>query len=419
MADRHARDSLKAAGVDLSRGVDCGQPGIGGCTSAAGVRIMKGCAVAIMRHVSAAAQSRMLDSTIYGRQARQGADMRLILPASGFAAALLLGGCVVSPYDGQQGAYPEYQADSATQPVDYGGSADEVNQPPPPLQEDDQPPCPVDGYIWTPGVWRWGAGGYFWVPGTWVAPPSVGLLWTPGYWALSGAVYVFHAGYWGPRVGFYGGVNYGHGYGGDGYEGGRWVNNNFQYNRSVSNVNTTVVSNVYNKTVVNNITMNRVSYAGGPGTRLAPNPREMAVAHDARVAPTVAQVQHQAQARGNPQFAAHDNATGRPYQPPQAAQHARDLPQPQVQPQNREPARGGNPLSELQARQEQERQTLSMQQEQEHRAFARQPDHSPQAYQAMEQRHQQQTQQLQQRHQQERQSVNHPQGHDERGDQRN
>src|SRR5580704_13769957 len=85
-----------------------------------------------------------------------------------------------------------------------------------------QPPIPEAGYIWTPGYWAYGDDGYYWVPGTWVMPPSVGLLWTPGYWGWSGGSYVFNAGYWGPTVGFYGGINYGFGYGGVGYEGGRW-----------------------------------------------------------------------------------------------------------------------------------------------------------------------------------------------------
>jgi hypothetical protein len=32
----------------------------------------------------------------------------------------------------------------------------------------------------------------------------------------------FNEGYWGLGVGFYGGINYGFGYFGHGYEGGRW-----------------------------------------------------------------------------------------------------------------------------------------------------------------------------------------------------
>ena len=80
---------------------------------------------------------------------------------------------------------------------------------PPALPVYEQPPCPVEGYLWTPGYWAYGHHGYYWVPGVWVAPPRVGVLWTPGYWGWNEGVYVFHAGYWGPHIGFYGGVNYG------------------------------------------------------------------------------------------------------------------------------------------------------------------------------------------------------------------
>src|ERR1700720_334077 len=93
---------------------------------------------------------------------------------------------------------------------------------PPALPVYEQPPVPAPGYLWTPGYWAYGPEGYFWVPGVWVQPPQVGVLWTPGYWGWGGGMYRWNAGYWGPHVGFYGGVNYGFGYGGVGFVGGRW-----------------------------------------------------------------------------------------------------------------------------------------------------------------------------------------------------
>ena len=123
-----------------------------------------------------------------------------------------------------------------------------VNTPPPVLPVYAQPPIPGPGYIWTPGYWAWGPAGYYWVPGVWVMPPTVGVLWTPGYWGWSGGAYIFHHGYWGPHIGFYGGVNYGYGYTGYGYEGGYWRNGAFAYNRAVNNITVTNVTNVYNKT---------------------------------------------------------------------------------------------------------------------------------------------------------------------------
>ncbi len=146
---------------------------------------------------------------------------------------------------------------------------------PPPLLNDQQPPCAVEGYLWTPGYWAWGGGGYYWVPGVWVQPPRVGVLWTPGYWGYAGAVYVFHRGHWGPQVGFYGGINYGYGYTGAGFAGGRWAGDTFAYNRTVSNVDASVIRNTYNETVANNVTLNKVSYNGGPGgTRAAATAEE-------------------------------------------------------------------------------------------------------------------------------------------------
>jgi WXXGXW repeat (2 copies) len=167
---------------------------------------------------------------------------------------------------------------------------------PPALPVYEQPPCPVEGYLWTPGYWAYGPAGYYWVPGVWVAPPRVGLLWTPGYWGWSGGIYAWHAGYWGPHVGFYGGVNYGFGYGGVGFVGGEWRGGVFAYNAAVVNVNTTIVHNTYiNRTViVNNAVVNHTSFNGGPGgIAVHANASEMAAMHEAHVQATSAQMSHQ------------------------------------------------------------------------------------------------------------------------------
>src|SRR5262249_5913224 len=121
---------------------------------------------------------------------------------------------------------------------------------PPPLPVYKQPICPGEGYIWTPGYWAWDGDDYYWVPGTWILAPEPGYLWTPPYWGWGGSAFVFHAGYWGPVVGFYGGVDYGFGYFGRGFEGGRWERGHFYYNRAVTNVNVTVIHNVYETKVV-------------------------------------------------------------------------------------------------------------------------------------------------------------------------
>ncbi len=192
---------------------------------------------------------------------------------------------------------------------------------PPPLPIYAQPMCPGPGFIWVPGYWAYGPMGYYWVPGTWVMAPRVDYLWTPGYWGWGNGFYIWHPGYWGPHVGFYGGINYGFGYGGGGYAGGRWRNGVFMYNRAVTNVNTTIIHNTYiDRTVVNNVNVNRVSYNGGEGgTTARPSPGQEAAAREAHMHPTAAQARHErmastrrgqfaSQNQGRPDF----GATSRP-----------------------------------------------------------------------------------------------------------
>jgi hypothetical protein len=185
-----------------------------------------------------------------------------------------------------------------------------------------QPPMPAVGYLWTPGYWAWTAdAGYYWVPGTWVQPPTVGVLWTPPYWGWVGGNYIFHDGYWGPHIGFYGGVNYGFGYGGIGYEGGQWNGGVFSYNRAANNFGSTQVTNVYEKnvTVINN---NHVSYVGGAGgLTTQPTAEERQAETEHHVAPTAEQTTHITAAAKNPDLAASHNgghpaiaATSRPGQ---------------------------------------------------------------------------------------------------------
>ena len=181
---------------------------------------------------------------------------------------------------------------------------------PPALPVYEQPPCPAEGYIWTPGYWAYdyNVGGYYWVPGTWVLAPQPGFLWTPGWWGWGGSAFIFHIGYWGPRVGFYGGINYGFGYFGNGYEGGRWDGDHFFYNRTVNNVNVTNIHNVYNTTVINNTTVNRVSYNGGNGgINARATPEQEAAERERHIPPVAAQTQHEQMARSNPELRASAN----------------------------------------------------------------------------------------------------------------
>ena len=195
---------------------------------------------------------------------------------------------------------------------------------PPELPVYDQPICPGDGYLWTPGYWAYGDDGYYWVPGVWVRPPHFGLLWTPAYWGFDGGVYAFHAGYWGPHVGFYGGINYGFGYGGVGFGGGMWVGNSFRYNTAVCHVNTTIIHNTYvNRTVINN-NYSRASFNGRGGVEARPTAEEQRYSHESHIRPTSQQLSHQRVAshdrsqfasvnHGRPATAAMDRVNGRKF----------------------------------------------------------------------------------------------------------
>jgi hypothetical protein len=175
---------------------------------------------------------------------------------------------------------------------------DYASNPPPPIPSYAQPAVPEPNLIWQPGYWALGPYGYYWVPGTWVEPPQPGYLWTPGYWRASGVGFAFSPGYWALSVGFYGGINYGFGYFGQGFYGGRWDGDAFRYNTAVTNVNETIIHNTYvdRTVVINNDDAPRKSYNGGPdGVRATPGPGEVSPPGN-RLPPTKAQLEHAATA---------------------------------------------------------------------------------------------------------------------------
>jgi WXXGXW repeat (2 copies) len=333
---------------------------------------------------------------------------------------------------------------------------------PPALPVYDLPPCPGDGYLWTPGYWAWDPDyGYYWIPGTWVMAPEPGLLWTPAWWGWENGAFLFHDGYWATDVGFYGGINYGFGYFGVGFGGGMWQGGVFRYNTAVFNVDTTVIHNTYvdRTVIVNRNEDNHVSYNGGQGgTDARPTPGEERAESERHVPPPAAQQQHFEAARSNPEmrasenqgrpaiaatarpgeFSGHDvvkaSEAGAPYHAPAnapgahgnapaaegnrpgeapagneaAPAHAKDLQPHQVTAPNT-----GNPeldqkyqkqQQKLVDKQNQEHKQLEQKQEQDHQK-AQKENFNQQKQAQMEQKHQQQTQQLEQRHSQQTQRL--------------
>jgi len=302
---------------------------------------------------------------------------------------------------------------------------------PPPIPVYDQPICPGDGYMWTPGYWGWDtdAADYYWVPGTWVTAPEVGFLWTPGYWGWGDGGFFWNEGFWGSNIGFYGGIDYGFGYFGSGFYGGRWDHGHFFYNTAVMHVDENNIHNVYNTRIENINNSSRVSYNGGEGgLKTRPTPEEDAASRERHVAPTAEQTQHAQLARSNPDMRSKANHGDPPVKAtPRAGDfsahggtgaagehagadthtynHASELP-PLDRPQ---PAAAGASKAEknyqkqqqkLYDQQQKERDKLAQQQEKDH-----QKKLNDAAHQQMEQRHSQQTQQMQQRHQQQQQQL--------------
>ena len=293
---------------------------------------------------------------------------------------------------------------------------------PPPLPAYEQPVCPGDGYMWTPGYWAYddSVSDYYWVDGAWVMAPEEGLLWTPGYWGWNNGGFFFNNGYWGPEVGFYGGINYGFGYFGEGYGGGRWDSGHFFYNRSVNNVDSARNHNVYNTTIENH-NDNRVSFNGGSGgIAVRATSQQEAAARQKHLPAVTTQTEHAQAARANPASRAMVNhgqpsiaATALPIgsndhqktAAPRAVVHPNDL-APIARPA---PVNSGNAKADqkyeakqdkLIASQTQERQQLQQKQESQQRLNA-----SPSQTQQLEQRHSQQTQQLSQKHDAQQQSL--------------
>lgn len=200
--------------------------------------------------------------------------MRLLRIFTLVLAAFFVGGLIAVPQPAHAGIFVN------------------VTVAPPMLPVYDVPMAPGDGYIWTPGYWAWDGDDYYWVPGAWVLAPEPGLLWTPGYWGFAGGYYGWHAGYWGLHVGYYGGVNYGFGYFGVGFVGGRWDRGRFAYNTAIFHVGPGM-RNVYMDRTVIRPGGSRYSFNGPGGINRGPVAAERIAERDHHVGPMGMQAEHE------------------------------------------------------------------------------------------------------------------------------
>ena len=139
---------------------------------------------------------------------------------------------------------------------------------PPALPVYEQPPCPTEGY-----------------------------LWTPGYWGFAGGAYLWHGGYWGPHVGFYGGINYGFGYGGVGFWGGRWEGGHFLYNTAAWHVGVGFHGVYEDRGFIHPGEINHASFNGEGGIHASPTAGERAAMREQHFTRTQEQISHQRDAR--------------------------------------------------------------------------------------------------------------------------
>ena len=128
-------------------------------------------------------------------------------------------------------------------------------------------------------------------------------------------MYAFHDGYWGDSVGYYGGVNYGFGFGGVGFAGGEWRGHDFAYNTAVVHVDERIVhvtfvdENVVRIGIVSN--PNQIAYNGGPsGIQHSATAEEQTASRETHVAPTTVQTQHAKDGRGRQGFVFQEQMAG-------------------------------------------------------------------------------------------------------------
>jgi hypothetical protein len=127
-------------------------------------------------------------------------------------------------------------------------------------------------------------------------------------------------------VGFYGGINYGFGYGGVGFVGGAWRGGAFAYNTAVLNVGGGFHNTYVDRTVINNTTINNNHYSfnGQGGATARPTATEQAAEHENHFQPTSNQMSHEQAAgkdhsqlasenHGHPGTMAMDSVNGRRY----------------------------------------------------------------------------------------------------------
>jgi len=92
----------------------------------------------------------------------------------------------------------------------------------------------------------------------------------------------------------------------NGFEGGRWDGDHFAYNRAVTNISNTHITNVYNETVINR-QPGGAAFNGTGGVQARTTPEQEAAAREKHEKRTAEQTAHFDAAKGNPELRAAAN----------------------------------------------------------------------------------------------------------------
>jgi hypothetical protein len=113
------------------------------------------------------------------------------------AAAVVLTGCVVTPYYPAQTRVVTVQPSVAVTANSGSTSVEYVQTAPPVAYNEVVTVSPGVGYIWTPGLWYWSGGRHVWRAGAWQRPPYGYRTWNNGGWThVPGRGWQHNQGYW-------------------------------------------------------------------------------------------------------------------------------------------------------------------------------------------------------------------------------
>jgi hypothetical protein len=66
----------------------------------------------------------------------------------------------------------------------------------PPAPRTEPPPPPREGFVWSPGYWKWDGYNYSWQEGNWIQTQQPTAKWVPDHWVERNGRWEFVPGHW-------------------------------------------------------------------------------------------------------------------------------------------------------------------------------------------------------------------------------